>query len=147
MTASVRANRRQTVLAMRETDSFSDQVDRSIDAIQSELPAAAAQSAESGDPRQDRRMAVMDKDVEQVGGEVGEVAEKSQPDHFQDLPRHAEGTQDQFSRTCQDPPEGIAVDPRNSCRAEGGGNGLTRDRFFDSIGIQSEITDSREGVL
>ena len=75
MTASVRATRRQTVLAMREADSFSDQVDRSIRAIQSELPAAAAHFAESGDPRQDRRMAVMNKDVERVGGEVGEVAD------------------------------------------------------------------------
>ena len=72
---SVRATCRQTVLAMREADSFSDQVDRRINAIQSELPAAAAHFAESGDPCQDRRMAVMDKDVERVGGEVGEVAD------------------------------------------------------------------------
>jgi len=88
----------------------------------------------------------MDKDVERVGGEVDEVAEKRSLAHSQDHPRHAEGTQDRIFRTCQDPPEGIAVDPRNSCRAEGRGKGLNRDRFFGSIGIQSEITDSREGL-
>ena len=142
-----KAIRGQAVLSKREADSNSHQVDRSIRAIKSDLPAADAQSAERCEPRQHRRMAVMDNGMERVEGEVGQVAEKHQPDHFQDHPRHAEGTQDKISRTCQDPPEGTAVDPRNSCRAEGRGKGLNRDRFFDSIGIQSEITDSKGWLL
>lgn len=43
--------------------------------MQSVVPPAGAQSAESGNPRQHRRMAVMEPDVERVGGEVAEVAD------------------------------------------------------------------------